>query len=271
MEVPKQPKRVVVLDYGVLDTLDFLGIRPGVLGIPKQTIPAYLEKYKGDGTRDTGNPKEPDFEAISKLQPELIIVNKRSEAAYDELSKIAPTIDLSVDNADYRASFIQNMKTVGEIFGKEDEAAAEAARISRQMDEVKALGEKSGKGLFLMLTGGKLHAFGKGTRYGLLYDTLALDTVVDPGNGDPSGHGQIITFEYIAEKNPAYILVLDRDAAIGQGGAGRSTMDNALVAGTDAAKNGKIVYLDPGLWYLSGGGLESTKRMLDEIRSVLDQ
>ena len=92
---------------------------------------------------------------------------------------------------------------------------------------------------------------------------------MEDGNGDPSGHGQIITFEYIAEKNPAYILVLDRDAAIGKSGAGRSTMDNDLIKGTDAGKNGRIVYLDPGLWYLSGAGLESTQMMLDELRPVL--
>lgn len=241
MEVPKNPKRVVVLDYGVLDTLDFLGVQPEVLGISKQSVPAYLEKYKGDLTKDTGNPKEPDFEAISKLQPELIIVNKRTEAAYDELSKIAPTIDLSVDNENYSDSFAQNMKAVGQIFGKEAEVAAELEKIDAQIDELKAAGAKAGKGLFVMPTGGKLHAFGPGTRYGLLYNTLGLDSVVEAGNGDPTGHGQIITFEYIAEKNPAYILVLDRDAAIGQGGAGKATMDNALVDGTDAAKNGKII------------------------------
>ena len=269
MDVPKNPKRVVVLDYGTLDTMDALGIAPEVLGVSKQVIPAYLTKYKGDGYKAIGNMKELDFEAISKAKPDLILMTRRQEAAYDDLAKIAPTVDLSIDHENYRASLAQNIGAIGQIFGREAEAKDATEKLGAQIDEMKKLGDAAGSGLFVMTTGGKLHAFGKDTCYGLLYDALDLDSVVERGNGDASGHGQIVSFEYIAQKNPAYILVLDRDAAIGQGGAGKATMDNALVTGTDAGKNGRIIYLDPGLWYLSGGGIESTRLMLDELRPAL--
>lgn len=268
VEVPKNPQRVVVLDYGSLDTMDALGVKVESLGLSTQIVPSYLSQYKDIG-KNIGSPKDPDFEAISRLEPQLIIMTRRNESAYEELRKIAPTIDLSVDHENYRSSVAQNVTTIGEIFGKEAEAKAALEKLEAKMDEVKAQGTKAGKGLFVMTTGGKLHAFGPDTRYGLLYNELKLDSVVDKGNGDPTGHGQIISFEYIAERNPDYILVLDRDAAIGQGGAGKATMDNALVQGTKAAKNGKIIYLDPGLWYLSGGGLESTEKMLEALQTVL--
>jgi len=38
---------------------------------------------------------------------------------------------------------------------------------------------------------------------------------------------------------------------------------------TSAFKNGKIVYLTPDLWYLSGAGLESTAAQLTEVANAL--
>lgn len=38
---------------------------------------------------------------------------------------------------------------------------------------------------------------------------------------------------------------------------------------TNAFKNGKIIYLDPNYWYLSGGGLISVSEMLKEVEVVL--
>lgn len=49
----------------------------------------------------------------------------------------------------------------------------------------------------------------------------------------------------------------------------KETIENELVKKTDAFKNGKIIYLDGTNWYLSGGGLQSMKSMIDEVRSAL--
>jgi len=38
---------------------------------------------------------------------------------------------------------------------------------------------------------------------------------------------------------------------------------------TNAYKNGKIFYLDPDYWYLSGGGLLSMKEMIKEIEAAM--
>ncbi|MFR0986082.1 MAG: hypothetical protein ACLSFZ_05740 [Frisingicoccus sp.] len=52
---------------------------------------------------------------------------------------------------------------------------------------------------------------------------------------------------------------MDRDAAIGTDGAqlAQEIMENELVMGTDAYKNGDIVYLEhPGVWYTAEGGIQ---------------
>lgn len=47
--------------------------------------------------------------------------------------------------------------------------------------------------------------------------------------------------------------------------------NNSLLQETNAGKNGHIVTLTSDLWYLSGGGLESTKLMFEEVSKYAGQ
>ena len=58
----KNPEKVVVFDFGMLDTLDELGVE--VAGLPQANVPAYLSKYEDAKYANVGSLKEPDFEAI---------------------------------------------------------------------------------------------------------------------------------------------------------------------------------------------------------------
>jgi len=92
---------------------------------------------------------------------------------------------------------------------------------------------------------------------------FGVKAVTDDLKADPV-HGQNISMEFILEKNPDILYVIDRDAAIGEGNNAKGVIENSLVKKTNAYKNGKIIYLDPGYWYLSGGGLESVSEMVKE-------
>ena len=95
-KVKKNPEKVVVFDFGTLDTLDALGVE--VAGLPREgTVPSYLEKYNTDKYENVGSLKEPDFEKINELQPDLIIISARQQDLYKEFQEIAPTIYLGVD------------------------------------------------------------------------------------------------------------------------------------------------------------------------------
>jgi len=82
-------------------------------------------------------------------------------------------------------------------------------------------------------------------------------------------HGQVISFEYIAEKNPDYLFVIDRDDAIGENATAKQMLNNDLIKNTRAFKENRIVYLEPGLWYLAGGGLVSVSNMIDQAGKAL--
>ena len=74
------------------------------------------------------------------------------------------------------------------------------------------------------------------------------------------------------ERNPEYIFVMDRDAAINTEGAqlAQEIVENELVMGTDAYKNGHIVYLEhPAVWYTAEGGINALDIMLQDLEGAL--
>ncbi len=267
-KVKKNPKNVVVFDFGVLDSLDKLGME--VAGVPQANVPPYLKKYGAGDYANVGSLKEPDFEKISSLGPDLIIISARQSDQYEEFSKIAPTIFMGVDTSRYMESFTENMETLGKIFGKEAEVEKELKAINETIEKVKEKASASDKkALIILTTGGKTSAYGPGSRFGLIHDVLGVKPV--DKNIKAATHGMSVSFEYIAEKNPDYLFVIDRDKVVsGEGGQpAEQVLNNDLVKGTKAYKDKNIVYLDPNYWYLSGGGLVSLGEMVKEVEAAL--
>ena len=266
-EAPINPSKVVVFDFGVLDTLDRLGVE-SIVAVPQDSLPAYLEKYASSDYINAGGLKEPDFETIDGASPDLIIISGRQSDAYEELSKIAPTIYMGVDNSDYINSFTSNVNTLATIFGKEEQAATELMAINTIIDGVKAtVSATDKKGLIILANEGKISAYGPGSRFGIIHAVLGVPAVDD--TLEISTHGNEVSFEYIAEKNPGYLFVIDRTAAVGGEGNAKDTVENDLVKNTDAFKEGHITYLDPQYWYLSGGGLISVEKMAKDIEAAV--
>ncbi len=264
--VSTNPAKVVVFDFGVLDSLDKLGVE--VTGVPQANIPAYLEKFKDAKYENVGSLKEPDFEKIASLNPDLIIISGRQQEAYAELSKIGPTIFMGLDTSRYMESFTENMTRLGEIFGKEDAVKAELATIEADIKTLKEKATAAGKGLIILANEGNISAYGAGSRFGILHDVFGFAAADE--NIEVSTHGQNVSFEYIVEKDPDFLFVIDRGAAVNGQSSAKALIENSLVENTKAFKEGNIVYLDPNFWYLSGGGLISVSEMIKEISASLE-
>ncbi|MBH9787466.1 ferrichrome ABC transporter substrate-binding protein, partial [Clostridioides difficile] len=132
----KMPEKVVVFDNGFLDTLDALGVNP--TAVVQDSLPAYLSKFKDSTYVNAGTLFEPDYEKLSEINPDIIFISGRASAAYAELSKIAPTVYIGVDNTNFLESFKANTELAGKIFGKEKEAADAIAAYEAKVEEVKA-------------------------------------------------------------------------------------------------------------------------------------
>lgn len=267
-ELKKNPKRVVVFDYGVADILKNLGV-DAVVGLPKNgKMPEILSNYSDDKYTNVGSLKETDFEAVESLNPDLIIIGGRQAEDIDSFKEIAPTVNLAVDGQDYMNSFKTVVTDLGNLFDKQDEAKKAIDEIEAKIAKVnKTVKEKGLTASVVMANEGSISVFSAKSRYGLIYNGLGFAEV--DKNIDDSTHGQQVSFEYFLENKSDYVFVVDRGAVTGKGEAASKLFDNEVMNKTEVAKNGNIVYLNSVIWYTMTGGIESTNQMIDEIADAV--
>lgn len=256
----------MILDFGSLDTFDSLNLGDKVIGVPLKNLPPYLKQY--DNKSNIGGVQQVNLEAINALKPDLIIISGRQTRFYDKLNQIAPTIYLGINNSDFLFSFENNVLSIAKLYNKESEAKEKISQIKEEISEIKSKISKDKKALIILTNSNKISAFGSSSRFGLIHDILDIEPV--DKSLKVGTHGKSINSEYILEKNPDFIFVIDRNVIVGNQEKAKDILNNALILKTKAAQNNKIIYLDPQYWYLSGGGLESLEAMIKEVAKALN-
>ncbi|MFD1779552.1 siderophore ABC transporter substrate-binding protein [Fredinandcohnia salidurans] len=261
------PEKIVVFDYGFLDTLDALGVE-GVVGVPQDSsLPENLEEYASDDYVNVGTLKEPLLEDIAEIGPDAIFISGRQSPYYEELSEIAPVVFVGTSQDDYWNTFLASVDVAAKMFDKEDEAKEHIAKIDSAIEEVKALSGNYETSLVTMYNEGKLSGFAQNSRFGYIYDIYGFKPVTN--DIAASSHGSNFGFEAILEFDPEVLFVIDRTAAVGDQSNIDKDMENKIIQKTKAYQNKRIVYLDGVLWYLSGGGLQSELAKIEEILAEL--
>ena len=165
--------RVVVFDLGMLNNLDRWGVN--VIGVPR--TPAYpknLKKYEGDDFIKIGSLHKLDYEAFNAARPDLIIIAVRTASKYDALSKIAPTIDLTAWGHNLIAQVKASVDTLRTIFGRRAQAKAEIEKLDAAIAALRAKAKSKGNGLVIMTSGGRISAFGPGSRLDVVHDSFGI-------------------------------------------------------------------------------------------------
>ncbi|NSL50216.1 siderophore ABC transporter substrate-binding protein [Calidifontibacillus erzurumensis] len=261
------PKKMVVFDYGFLDTLDALGVE-GVVGVPKDsTLPAHLEKYAHDEYVNVGSLKEPLLEDIAEIGPDVIFISARQATFYEQLKEIAPVLYIGTSQDDYWNTFLASVDIAAKMFGKEAEADEYKGKFDEALEKINALASNYETSLVTMYNEGKLSGFATNSRFGYVYDTYGFKPVTE--DIEASTHGSNFGFEAILKFNPQVLFVIDRTAAVGGTSNIQKDLENEIIKKTEAYKNNRIVYLDGPLWYLSGGGLQSELAKIEEILAEL--
>ena len=272
LEVPYDPQRIAILDMASLDILDALGVGDRVVGSASTSLD-YLQSYVTDETiSNLGTIKEADLEAVMACEPDVIFIGGRLSKSYDALSEIAPVVYLATDSSiGVVESVRKNAATIASMFGLEDQVATLMGGFDSRIETLKAFAE--GKTAIVGLcTSGGFNVLGNDGRCSIIGVEIGFENVGVDANIDTSTHGNEASFEFIVEKNPEYIFVMDRDAAIATEGAqlAQEIVENELVMGTDAYQNGHIVYLAlPAVWYTAEGGVTALDLMLEDLESTL--
>ena len=217
-----------------------------------------------------------DFEILEiegkPLSIYYIFIGGRLASSYDALSEIAPVVYLSTDTEQGVVESVRkNANTIASLFGLEEEVDSLMADFDSRVAALAEFAE--GKTAIVgLVTSGGFNVLGNDGRCSMICREVGFENIGVDAEIDTATHGNEASFEFVVEKDPDYIFVLDRDAAIQTEGAqlAQEIVENELVKGTRAYTDGHIVYLSsPAVWYTAEGGITALDVMLQDLESEL--
>lgn len=271
VDVMYDPQRIVTLDLAALDIIDSLGLGDRVVGSANTTID-YLQPYMNDEVFNTGTVQEADLEAVAASNPDVIFIGGRLASSYDALSEIAPVIYLTIDREiGVVESVRNNAYLIASLFGKENEVDALMADFDQRITTLQEFA-KDKEAIIGLVTSGSFNVLGNDGRLSLIGTEVGFTNIGIESSETTSTHGNEASFEYIVNKDPEYVFIMDRDAAISTDGAklAQEIMENELTMQTSAYKNGNFIYLaNPSVWYTAEGGIKALDIMLQDLETTL--
>ncbi|MDR1188653.1 MAG: ABC transporter substrate-binding protein [Bifidobacteriaceae bacterium] len=254
--VPVRPSRVVALDNRAFEALAQWDVE--LVAAPKSLMgDGVFPKYSEDqDLPDVGTHREPNLEVIVAAEPDLIIGGMRFASHYDAITQQnpgVPVIELSPrDGEDLNQEIKREMAALGQIFDREAEAQQAIDALDRSVGTAKDAYNGSDTVVGLLTSGGKISyaAPTTGRSVGVVFPALGLKPGIDKEASDQS-HGDDISVEAIAAAAPDWLIVLDRDGAVGESGAIAAKEligQSEALAGVPAVAQDQVIYLDPSFY-----------------------
>jgi len=255
--VPVNPKNVVALDNRTFETLADWGIK--LAAVPKPIMPADLPYVSDESVLDVGSHGEPNLEIIATVNPELVIVGQRFAKYYEDIKKLVP--NTAVINLDFDVSenaeksgenLINGLKNstiaLGKIFDKNEEAQQLIAALDKAVEEARSTYNGTDTVMSVIVSGGNIgfSAPHSGRVWGPMYEIFGWIPALKVDGSTSDHQGDDVSVEAIAQSNPDWIFVLDRDAAISSttdAVPAQDVIDNSpALKNTTAVSKGNIVY-----------------------------
>lgn len=223
--VPVNPQKVISLDNRTYETLSDWGIE--LVAAPKGVMPADSPYVTDESVLDIGNHREPNLEIIAAADPDLVIIGQRFASYYEEIKKLVPNaavIDLNFDVSEEAdkpgENLVNGLKdstvALGKIFDKNKEAEQLTADFDQAIEAVKSAYNGTDTIMSVVVSGGNIgfSAPHSGRVWGPMYEVFGWVPALDIDNTTSDHQGDDISVEAIAQSNPDWIFVLDRDAAV---------------------------------------------------------
>ena len=274
--VPSPPESVVALDNRTFQTLSDWGIELSAAAV--SLMPDTIDYTTDDSIIDIGNHREPDLEQIVAAEPDLVVNGQRFTQFHDQIADLVP--DATVLELDPREgeSFDEELKrqitVLGEVFEKQDEAQQLVDDFDEAVERVRDAYD-DGKVMSVITSGGEIgySAPGNGRTFGPLYDLLGLTPALDVDDSSEGDQGDDISVEAIADSDPDWILVMDRDAAISADDpeyqqAAEVIEGSQALTGVTAVQNEQIVYMPADTY--TNEGIQTYTKFLNGFADALE-
>lgn len=253
--IPVKTEKIVVT--GALEALEdllVLGVKPvGMMSIGGTFPPMFAEISRE--AKPIGERMQPNFEAILKLRPDVIVSSDKFPAAVTEqLQRLAPVIPISHYPRDGEA----NLRLLGEMTGRQDrvEAVLQSYRQSIEAAARKIPADVKGKRvLAIRIRAGSISVYPPDVFFNeILYGQLGLPV---PEELKSVKTQQIVSLEKFSEMNPDYIFL---QYAVSESSAQPKVLEdlqqNAIWQSLKAVKNNHVFInsVDPLIQGVAIGG-----------------
>lgn len=276
VEVPVNPKRVAVMDYGVLDVMQQLKLQDHIVAIAKgqgaSFLPDSLKAFKSSQYNNIGNPGQLNYDKLAKSKPDVVFASFRQAhtKTLEEMKKAVPNakiVFISPQNDDYIASIKKNTENIGKIFDKQKETKALITELDDKVAETKKRIENESV-LFLNVDDKGIKTYGTTGRFGgFLNEDLGIKHA--DKKMKPNSSGILISNEYLNEMNPDKLFVIDRTK---HGNVKSESMPQALqndvIKNSKAIKNNDVTLFEANSWFFGEGGIKLTIDQLEQIQKA---
>ncbi|RNE48710.1 siderophore ABC transporter substrate-binding protein [Corynebacterium alimapuense] len=279
-EVALPIERVAATDNRSFQILADWGI--DLVAAPNTLVPSTVTEYKDNpDIVDLGSHNEPDLEALTAAEPDLVVNGQRFSQYYEDISTLNPDaaiVELEPRDGEPLDDELKRQVTeLGILFEKEAEAEAIIEDFDAAVARAQAAYDPEQTVMAVNVSGGEIGyiAPSVGRTFGPIFDMLDLTPALEVDGASDDHQGDDISVEAIASANPDWMLVLDRDAGISSLREADEFQPAAgVLEGADALDNvtavvdGQIVYA-PEDTYLNESILTYTE-ILNEMADAFE-
>lgn len=244
---------IIATDNRIFRTLEDWGVELSAapLGL---MFEGTVDYPSDDSIIDLGNHREPNLEGFVEAEPDLVLNGQRFSGQTEAIMPLigdAAFVDTNlVEDEPLEDELRRQTTLLGDIFAKQAEAEALIADFDAAIEDAQGAYDAEQTVVGLIATGGDLSyaAPSTGRAIGPVFDMLGLTPALER-EGSTNHQGDDISVEAIAEANPDWLLVMDRDAATSDAEADGYQPAAELLEGSEALQNvtaikeGNIVYL----------------------------
>lgn len=217
--------KLVVLEPSAVEILLALKAKEEIVGIAKPSTLDIYPKEESQTLKSVGTYIKPSIEKIVSLKPSLVIAGHHSINVKQDLENFK--IDTMLLNANTLKDLKENIKKLGKLVNKENEANDLVLKLENDINSLKDDKLKNKKVLFVFSSNPLMLFCG---------NNLANDLITELGMVnvcDKKEQTLIVNPEYIIGKNPDYIIYIGSDNAV--------FLQNPLLKHTNAYKNNKVI------------------------------
>lgn len=260
VDLPADPQSIIATDNRIFGALAEWGIELSAAPIDlmpagEEVLSVYIDS---DEISNLGNHREPAMEVFVTAEPDLILNGQRFAQYEEDIRELVGddvafvNTDIDIENSMIDEELRELTTLLGEVFGHQDDADQLIADFDESIERAAAAYNSEETVVGLLTSGGSINyvAPTTGRAIGPVFDVLGLTPALER-EGSTNHQGDDISVEAIADANPDWILVLDRDAGAGTEGAASAQeliAESEALAGVTAVQEGNIIYLNPNFY-----------------------